>query len=165
MTTITFSPSAIPVSNAENDTRFPIDEALLDRARSLATVIRDHADAAERERRLAPAVIDAMRAAGLYRLFTPRALGGLEVDPVTFARVTEEIARYDSVVGWSMQTGNTGSWWASRFSDSVVEELFANGPDVLSAASFSPPHRAEEINGGYRFTGDDSAWPHDDLSE
>jgi alkylation response protein AidB-like acyl-CoA dehydrogenase len=31
--------------------------------------------------------------------------------------------------------------------------LFADGPDLLTAASFSPPHRAEHVQGGYRFTG------------
>ena len=130
-----------------------VDESLLERARSLGPLIRERVDETERGRRLAPDVVDAMRRAGLYRLFTPRALGGTEADPVTFARAVEEIASFDSAAGWSMQTGNTGAWWSARFSDAVVSELFADGPDVLMAASFSPPHRAVEVEGGYRFTG------------
>src|SRR5512138_3530476 len=35
----------------------------------------------------------------------------------------------------------------------LVAELFAGGPDLMLAASFNPPHRAEEVSGGYRFTG------------
>jgi indole-3-acetate monooxygenase len=148
-TQTTTAPTYVPTS----DTRFPIDESLLGRARDLGALIREHADAGERERRLAPQVISALRDAGFYRLFTPRALGGLETDPVTFARVTEEIASFDSVAGWSLQTGNTGAWWASHFSEAGVAELFADGPEMIMAASFSPPHRAEEVPGGYRFTG------------
>jgi alkylation response protein AidB-like acyl-CoA dehydrogenase len=34
-----------------------------------------------------------------------------------------------------------------------VAELYADGPDLMMAASFNPPHRAEEVTGGYRFTG------------
>jgi alkylation response protein AidB-like acyl-CoA dehydrogenase len=34
-----------------------------------------------------------------------------------------------------------------------VAELYADGPDLMMAASFSPPHRAEEVSGGYRVTG------------
>jgi alkylation response protein AidB-like acyl-CoA dehydrogenase len=130
-----------------------VDESLLERARALAPIIREHADEAERERRLARAVVDAMREAGLFRMFTPRAYGGSESDPVTVARVAEEIARFDGAAAWALQAGNTGSWWASRFPESGMSELFADGPDLMMAASFSPPHRAEAVSGGYRFSG------------
>ena len=126
---------------------------LLASARALEPVIRAHADAAERDRRLAPPVLEAMRAAGLFRMFTPRSLGGLEVDPLTVARVAEEIASFDSAAAWALQAGNTGAWWAARFPEAGVEELFADGPDLVMAASFSPPHRAVEVPGGYRFSG------------
>jgi alkylation response protein AidB-like acyl-CoA dehydrogenase len=94
-----------------------------------------------------------MREAGLFRLFTPRALGGLEVDPVTFARVAEEIASHDDAAGWALQAGNTGAWWVSRCSEAGVAELFADGPDLLMAASFMPPHPATAVPGGYRLAG------------
>jgi indole-3-acetate monooxygenase len=135
------------------DTRFAVDEALLTRARALEPIVREHSVAAERERRLARPVVDALREAELFRMFTPRSLGGLEVDPVTVARVAEAIASFDSAAGWALQAGNTGAWWASRFPEAGVAELFADGPDLVMAASFSPPHRAEEVPGGYRLTG------------
>jgi alkylation response protein AidB-like acyl-CoA dehydrogenase len=94
-----------------------------------------------------------MRDAGLFRMFTPRTLGGLEADPVTVARVVEEIASFDSAAAWALQAGNTGAWWAGHFPENGVAELFAEGPDLVMAASFSPPHRADPVPGGYRFTG------------
>jgi alkylation response protein AidB-like acyl-CoA dehydrogenase len=94
-----------------------------------------------------------MREAGLFRMFTPRSLGGFEADPVTVARVAEEIARFDAAAAWALQAGNTGAWWAARFPEKGVTELFADGPDLIMSASFSPPHRAEPVPGGYRFTG------------
>src|SRR6185436_4684529 len=130
-----------------------VDESLLARAHALEPIIRQHIDTTERDRRLARPVLDAMREAGLFRMFTPRTLGGLEADPLTVARVAEEIASVDSAAAWALQAGNTGSWWAGHLSQEGVAELFAEGPDVLIAASFSPPHRAESAPGGYHFTG------------
>jgi alkylation response protein AidB-like acyl-CoA dehydrogenase len=131
----------------------PVDDVILAAARGVGPIIAAHADITEREGRLARPSLDALRGAGLFRLFTPRALGGLETDPVTFARVVEEVSRCDSAAGWAFQAGNTGAWWASRLPAEGVAELYADGPDVMMAASFSPPHRAEEVSGGYRVTG------------
>lgn len=129
------------------------DESFLARVRALEPIVRQSADTTERERRLARPVLQAMREAGLFRMFTPRALGGLEADPVTVARVAEELASFDSAAAWALQAGNTGSWWAGHFPEKGIAELFAGGPDLMMSASFSPPHRAESVPGGYRFTG------------
>ena len=144
--------SRSPFSSA-TDTRFPVEEALVDAARAIGPLITEHAEAAERDRRLARPVLGAMRDAGLFRMFTPRALGGLETDIVTFARVAEEVAGFHSAAGWALQAGNTGAWWAARLPEAGIAELFESGPDLMMAASFSPPHRAREVPGGYRFTG------------
>jgi alkylation response protein AidB-like acyl-CoA dehydrogenase len=152
-TTYEPSPAAARAFTPGGDTPFAVDDALLARARALEPVIREHADTAERERRLARPVLDAMRATGLFRMFTPRAFGGLEADPVTVSRVAETVAGFDSAAAWALQAGNTGAWWASRFPAAGDAELFADGPDLLMAASFSPPHRCEEVPGGFRFTG------------
>jgi hypothetical protein len=56
---------------------------LLKVVREIEPIIRTHAAEAERERRLAPAVANAMRDSGLYRFWRPKAFGGFEVDPVT----------------------------------------------------------------------------------
>ena len=130
-----------------------VDESLLARARALEPIIREHVEATERDRRLARPVLYAMREAGLFRMFTPRALGGLETDPVTVARVAEEIASFDSAAAWALQAGNTGSWWAGHFPATGIDELYADGPDFVMSASFTPPHHAESVPGGYRFTG------------
>ena len=140
-----FSPVASPLPQ--------VDDALVSRARSLGAMIRAHADATERDRRLAPPVLAAMRDSGFFRMFTPRALGGLEVDPVTMALVVEEIALHDSAAAWAMQAGNAGAWWASRLPEAGVAEVFADGPDLVMAATFMPPQPAEAVEGGYRLDG------------
>jgi alkylation response protein AidB-like acyl-CoA dehydrogenase len=77
--------------------------SLLDAVHQIEPVIRAHTADAERERRLTDAVADAMRAQGLNRMMRPRALGGLEADPITAFQVIEEISRIDSAAGWNLQ--------------------------------------------------------------
>src|ERR1700737_4911686 len=55
------------------------DTTLIEAARRIAPVIREHSEEAERERRLSPPVLAALHEAGLLRMCTPRSLGGLEV--------------------------------------------------------------------------------------
>jgi alkylation response protein AidB-like acyl-CoA dehydrogenase len=146
------SPSTAASLDSLSVTPVAVDEGIIAAAREVGPLIAKHVETTERNRRLAPPVVDALRAAGLFRLFTPRALGGFEVDPVTFARAVEEVSVFDSAAGWSFQA-NTSAWWTSRMSPEGVAELYADGPDLMMAASFAPPHRAEEVPGGYRITG------------
>ena len=150
--TIPYQPTS-DSTDVTSPTQAGVSEAVLAAARRAGSVIAQHTGTTERDRRLARPVIDELRAAGLFRLFTPKALSGLEIDPVTFARVVEEVSTFDSAAGWAFQAGNTGAWWTSRMSPEAVAELYADGPDLMLAASFSPPHRAEEVAGGYRVTG------------
>ena len=146
------SQSTAPFTSSLPGSGVAVDEGILAAARDVGPIIAKHADTTERERRLARPVIDALRTAGLYRLFTPKALGGHEIDPVTFAHAVEEVASFDSAAGWSFQV-NTGAWWSSRMSPEGIAGLYADGPDLMMAASFSPPHRTEEVPGGYRISG------------
>jgi alkylation response protein AidB-like acyl-CoA dehydrogenase len=53
------------------------DTSLLDAARDIAPIIREHSEEAERERRLSAPVLNALKEAGLLRMATPRSFGGL----------------------------------------------------------------------------------------
>src|SRR5688572_16058072 len=128
-------------------------ESLLERARRIAPIIREHAETSERERRVAKPVLDALASAGFNRLLAPRALGGLEVDPITCFRIVEEIARSDSAAAWVLQSGNVNAWWASRLPEQGVQEIYSKTPDVMVAAAFHPPQQATEADGGYRISG------------
>jgi alkylation response protein AidB-like acyl-CoA dehydrogenase len=130
-----------------------IDEAIVARTRELGPLVREHAAEGERERRLARPVLEALEHAGLTRLFLPRSLGGLETDPVTHARVVEEIAGHDSAAGWLLMVANAGAWFAGRLPAETAEELFADPRHALIATTFQPPVEAREDAGGYRLTG------------
>jgi alkylation response protein AidB-like acyl-CoA dehydrogenase len=97
--------------------------------------------------------MQAMKDAGLVRMMTPKSLGGLELDPVTSARVFEEISRFDSAAGWILQAANSGDFYCARLPDEGVEEIYANGPDTMIALSVHPPMMATPSAGGFRVSG------------
>src|SRR6266478_2479477 len=117
------------------------DATLIEAARRLAPVIREHADEAERERRLSPPVLAALHDAGLLRMCTPRSLGGLEVDPLTRARVIEEIAGHDTAAGWTLANPLDWAYLCARLPDEGAEEVYGQ-PNVVIAAQFGRPMQA-----------------------
>jgi alkylation response protein AidB-like acyl-CoA dehydrogenase len=130
-----------------------VDHTLTEAARHIAPVIRAHKEEAERERRLSKPVLDALHGAGLLRMFTPRSLGGLEVDPLTCARVVEAVSAADSVAGWSLFNPLAWAHLCARLPDARAEEIFGGHPPTVLAGPFHPPMLAIAVEGGYRVTG------------
>jgi alkylation response protein AidB-like acyl-CoA dehydrogenase len=129
------------------------DTSLIEAAREIAPIIEQHRDEAERDRRLSPPVLDALREAGLLRMTTPRSLGGLETDPVTRALVGEEISRHDTAAGWTLENPLDWAFFCARLPDDGAEEIYGRGPDALIAAQFGRPLDARSTEGGYRISG------------
>jgi indole-3-acetate monooxygenase len=116
-------------------------------------VIREHNAEAERERRLSPPVLAALHEAGLLRMFTPRSLGGLEVDPLTRALAIEEISGHDIAAGWTLANPLDQAYLCARLPDAGAEEIYGHGADVVIAGQFGHPLQAAPAQGGYRITG------------
>ena len=130
-----------------------VDTTLIDAVRHILPVIREHNEEAERERRLSRPVLNALTDAGPLRMWTPRSLGGLEVDPLTSARVIEEVTRADSAAGWTLVNPLTYAFFCARLPDEGAEEIYRNGPHALIAGPFHPPMKATPVASGYRLTG------------
>ena len=128
------------------------DTTLIEAARRIAPVIREHSEEAERERRLSPPVLAALHEAGLLRMCTPRSLGGLEVDPLTRALVIEEISGYDTAAGWTLANPLDWAYLCARLPDEGAEEIYGRGANVVIAAQFGRPMQAAPTQGGYRIT-------------
>ena len=128
------------------------EKNLLQVAADLGPFLRQHVLEEENNRKLSPAVIHVLREAGMYKLFLPKSLGGVEADPVTVAKVVEEIARHNTAAGWSIMVANSTLTMASHLSEQGVDEIFAD-PEVFIAGSVHPPMTAVRVEGGYRING------------
>lgn len=126
---------------------------LLDTTKRIAPTLASQVPSEESNRRLSETTMETLRAAGLHRMFVPKSLGGLETDPLTAARVVEEIARHNAAAAWSLMVSNTSAWWSSRLNDKGIEELYGNDADTFVAGTFHPPMQATPVDGGYVVNG------------
>ena len=116
-------------------------------------ILEEHAPQSEADRRLADASYDAMLQAGLFRMLSPRAFGGMELHPVEAYKVWEAVSRIDSAAGWNLQIANAVASFAVWLPPEGGEEVFGDGPDVIAAGTFFPPAAATRVDGGWRVTG------------
>ena len=129
------------------------DTSLIDAARRIGPIIREHNEEAERERRLSRPVLDALYETGLLRMFTPRSLGGLEANPITRALVVEEISGHDTAAGWTLENPLDWAYFCARLPDQGAEEIYSRSGDILIAAQYGRPLNATSTEGGYRISG------------
>lgn len=128
-------------------------EELVERARALGPLLRANSEVSDRESHLHPESLDAMRQAGFLRMYVPRSLGGLEVDPITSTRVQEELSRHDTAAGWVLQAVSPSSWFISRLPTEGVNDIYGSGPDVMLTSAFGFPAEATAVEGGFRLSG------------
>ena len=125
-----------------------------ERARRVATIANEHADAGDRQGFLAQPVVAALHQEKLYGMWVPRALGGAELGPVESLQVIEAVAQGDPSAGWvlmaaALAIGTGGAY----LGDAAVRELF--GPDrfPVIAGQGTRPGTAVSMDGGYSLKG------------
>ncbi len=123
---------------------------LLGAARSLRPQLEAHGAAGEAGRELPAETVAALRDAGLFRLWVPKAFGGYETDHRTAYRIFEEVSAADGSAGWVLNQSAAVSVLATMMSGGG-EEIFAD-PDALFAGALWPPGTATPVDGGYLVT-------------
>src|SRR5262249_11644663 len=132
-------------------------QPLVRAAAALRPVIRRHHDEIEREQRLPKALVEEFHAAGFYGMVIPRALGGLQVDPLTYVRVVELLAEAAGSVGWNVANNSIGQLVTLGLPDEGVQEIYGRRADtVIAGTAVMGGGRAVPVDGGYRVT---SRWP------
>jgi alkylation response protein AidB-like acyl-CoA dehydrogenase len=127
-----------------------------DRVRELAPLIRDNADAAERQRHLPGEVAKAMAHAGLYRIAASRTIGGEELSPMNQIEVIESISQVDGATGWNLMIGiEVMGLLGAALEPDVAQEIY-HDPGLIAAGALNPQGRAVRTDGGYLVTGQ---WP------
>ncbi len=118
-------------------------------------VLRRYAPVAEAERQLPPELSNALIEAGMFRVWTPKACGGLELDPISSFRLFEELSRIDGSTGWVVGNSAIGPYICQMLPDEGAAEVLAD-PRTVIAGVYNPPGAAVPVASGYRVTG---RWP------
>lgn len=128
---------------------------LIEAAKALAPQIEACREESERERSLPKSLVRSMAEAGLFRVWVPKSLGGLETDVETFLRVIEEVSKADGAAGWNVMIAGAAGMFAAYMPPDAAREIFGD-PNAINAGAFAPKGRAVPESGGYRVTG---RWP------
>ncbi|GAA0944859.1 acyl-CoA dehydrogenase family protein [Pseudonocardia zijingensis] len=104
------------------------------------------------QRRLPDELARSMAEAGLFALLVPRALGGLELDPLAAADVVEAASRVDGSAGWAIMIGAQSAWFAAFLPPQVAAQVVGR-PAATLAGVLRPGGRAVRVDGGYRVSG------------
>ena len=121
-------------ATSQEPSRHSVRDDIVRRFESGIESSRTHAASAEKAGRLADDTAAELLSAGVARLYLPESLGGLEVDPVTCATVTERIARADPSAAWFVMVANSAKLMAACWPEAAVEHRLAVDPVVVIAA-------------------------------
>ena len=125
----------------------------LERVAALAPLLTTSADEIESQRRLPERLLAAMHEAEMFRLLLPRPMGGAELDPPSFVRVIEEVAKLDASTAWCLCQNDVCSMVAAFLAPEPAREIFGRDPKAVLAWGPGPNARATATEGGYRITG------------
>jgi len=122
-------------------------------AGKLSVILGQNINEEENNGRLSAPVVDALKQSGFYKLFLPESLGGLEAEPLTVAKIVEEVASHNTAAGWSLMVANTTLLMLSRLPEKGIDEIFGDNPDAFIAGTVHPPMMAKSVEGGYIVNG------------
>ena len=137
--------------------RLPVDidaQPLVRAAAALRPELRRYHEQIEGEQRLPQALVAQLHEAGFYRMVIPHALGGLQVDPLTYTRVAEVLAEGAGSVGWNIANNGIGQLITLGLPDEGVFEIYSPGhATVIAGTAVQGGGLAVPVEGGYRVTG------------
>jgi indole-3-acetate monooxygenase len=126
---------------------------LLARIHEIAPVIRDNADRAEREARLAPEVVEAFHQTELFRILLPREFGGADVTIPDSLRLCEEVSAIDGSTGWNLAICASSALFTNCLSRAAFEKIY-NDPRAVGCGSLNPmTSQVVRKNEGWCFNG------------
>jgi alkylation response protein AidB-like acyl-CoA dehydrogenase len=123
----------------------------LARARRLGPQLAEAADEIERRGELPVSLVASLIENRLFRLLQPHSVGGVELDPMSYVPIIEEVASHDASTAWCLGQNNGCSMTAAYLDPAVAKDIF--GPDDGILAWGPGPATMERISGGYRLTG------------
>jgi alkylation response protein AidB-like acyl-CoA dehydrogenase len=126
------------------------DTALIDSVRALRPLILEHAEAAEKARRVSTPVVDGMRDAGVFRTLVPRTFGGSEVHPAEFLGLIEDLATADASTAWVAMIGATSALTSAYIDEDAAREIFT--PNTILAGVTAPRGMATPVEGGHNIS-------------
>ncbi|MFF0284466.1 acyl-CoA dehydrogenase family protein [Rhodococcus aetherivorans] len=126
---------------------------LLDKARRIVPLLAEHADYADRNRRLAPEVEVALRDGGFFMLTQPRRFGGHQANVRTYLEVCAELARGCSSAAWVAMIVGGGNYATSLYREQAQNEVWGTDPNAAVVGVLTPSATTRKVEGGQLISG------------
>jgi indole-3-acetate monooxygenase len=126
---------------------------LLNSILELAPQISARSAEIEKDRRLSLDLLEQLKSAGCFRMFTPKSHGGFETDFRTSMEIIEALAKADGSTGWVVMIGCETPMLLALMPPKRFDELYASGPDVIIAGGFAPRGQAVRQGNEYIVNG------------
>jgi alkylation response protein AidB-like acyl-CoA dehydrogenase len=133
-------------------------QEIFDRIRALAPRFGGRAEAAEETRRIPGESVQELLDAGIARILIPPRFGGYGLGVDTWFDVVQEISKADASHGWCASLIIHHPHIVGMFPEEAQQAVWAEGPDAAIAASVLPVTQVTRENGGYRVSGQHSAF-------
>ena len=140
------------MSSATTDT-VPTAEELLARVTAIHPLLERNAAQGERDRRVTQESIDALTAAGLFKLAQPRRYGGYEVPVRTQVEVFAAVAEADGGTAWIVTLCNQCAWMTGLFPEQAQDDVWKANPDAKISGVVTPSSQSVKVDGGYLVSG------------
>ena len=141
-------------ASASTNSAVPTPAELASAVEALAPLVRDNAVLSEELRDPVPEVVEALKAAGLHKLYMPRRYGGYGLDWGPHFTVSERLARECGSTGWLVSLVFSHVIFVARFPPEAQDEFFAGAGDDAVLASGSAGGGVIHRDGdGWQLTG------------
>jgi len=131
----------------------PSPEELIARARALAPEIRARAEETEKNRGIAPEIVEKIRKAEFLRTCRPKEFGGFEYDAEVALTIALTISAACASTGWTVNGAVSNGISMAHWPIEAQREVWANDADPFTFACFAPTGTAVPAPGGYRLSG------------
>lgn len=129
---------------------------LLGRIEEIRPVLERNAGQTEADRRVAEENIDALTAAGAFKVTVPRRFGGFQMTVREKLEVSAAVAESCGSTGWVVALINVCNWMASVLPDRAQQDIFGANADARVAGVLNPASDVRRVDGGYQVSG---KWP------
>lgn len=131
----------------------PTTDELVERAESIADILREQSAEANENYRIADTTIEAMKQAGLFRVLQPLRWGGYEMHPESFFRVQMALAKACMSTAWVYGVIAVHPFQLALFEEKVQEEIWGDDENVLVSSSYQPVAKVLKVDGGFEISG------------
>lgn len=135
-------------------THASIEREWIGRARALKPFVEAATARIEQARMVPPDVLDALYKSQMFRMTTPRSVGGAELDLATLAQVVATIAEGDASTAWCVAQIAGSSMCAAYLDPSVAQEIFGDANSAFTwGFAGAQACRAVPVQGGWIVNG------------